>query len=130
MSIKAPDILNKAAQHMMNRAVEYDSPRGERSMEKTVQVFNTITRHSIKESDGWLFMQILKDVRQWSNEKYHEDSGEDSIAYSALKCEALVKEDTPDYSRKPKPKRRVTGITISDLVDDSVDLDIEDNFHE
>ena len=35
-------------------------------------------------------MQVLKDVRQWQNpNRFHQDSAEDGIAYSALKAEAL-----------------------------------------
>lgn len=36
-------------------------------------------------------LQLLKDVRQWSNpDIYHADSAEDCISYAALKAEALV----------------------------------------
>jgi len=85
-------VLETAAQHMKDRAATYDTPNGERSMESTVIAFNAITGHSIKESEGWLLLQLLKDVRQWSNKKYHSDSAEDCTAYSALKAEALKNE--------------------------------------
>lgn len=36
-------------------------------------------------------LQLLKDVRQWSNpNSYHADSAEDCISYAALKAEALI----------------------------------------
>lgn len=39
-------------------------------------------------------MQILKDVRLFTREGYHADSGEDGVAYAALKCEARAVEST------------------------------------
>lgn len=87
----AQDLLRLAAGHMDDRAVTYDTPGGERSMGKTIGAFNIITGHKLKESEGWLLYQLLKDVRQWSNPDYHADSAEDSVAYSALKGEALAK---------------------------------------
>ena len=87
----APDLLDKAAGHMRERAATYDSPGGERSMAKTVAVFNTVTGHSISEADGWLFMAALKQVRLFSNrEKAHQDSVEDLVAYSALLGECCM----------------------------------------
>lgn len=88
----AINFLEQAAKHMRDRAATYDKPEGERSMANTVAAFNTITGHSLTEAEGWLLMQILKDVRQWSNEAFHRDSAEDCIAYAALKAEALAKE--------------------------------------
>jgi hypothetical protein len=86
----APDLLNAAAGHMRQRAVEYDRPGGERSMSQTVEAFNAITKGVMSESEGWLFMQILKDVRDRHSVNGHRDSLEDSIAYSALKAEARL----------------------------------------
>jgi hypothetical protein len=85
------DFLNESKSIQEERAVAYDSPSGERSMEKTVRAFNIITGHNIKESEGWLFQQILKDVRQWQRKDYHEDSALDCVSYSSLKAEALAK---------------------------------------
>jgi uncharacterized membrane protein len=85
----APDLLWAAAQHMADRAATYDQPDGERSMGRTVKAFNLITGHALSEAEGWLLMQLLKDVRQWQRPGYHADSAEDCIAYAALKAEAL-----------------------------------------
>lgn len=50
-------------------------------------------KSDLSESEGWLFMQILKDIRQWQNPgRYHADSAEDCIAYAALKAESLCRE--------------------------------------
>jgi len=86
----APGMLHAAFQHMLDRASTYDSPEGERSMGKTIDIFNTITGRDLTEAEGWLIQQILKDVRQWARNDYHRDSAEDSIAYAALKAEALA----------------------------------------
>lgn len=90
----APQILAKAAQHMMDRASTYDKPEGERSMGKTIAAFNVITGreglHALTESDGWLILQLLKDVRDRQGASPHIDSLEDCVAYSALKAEARM----------------------------------------
>lgn len=88
--VSAPDLLRKAADIMAERGKTYDTEGGERSMGKAVSAFNTITGRELTESEGWLLLQILKDVRQWSREEYHADSAEDCIAYAALKAEALA----------------------------------------
>lgn len=88
--MRAPEFLHKAAALMEERGKEYDKPEGERSMGKTVKAFNAITGHSLTEAEGWLLLQVLKDVRQWQRPGYHADSAEDCIAYSALKAEALA----------------------------------------
>ena len=87
----AAELLGRAARHMHDRAATYDKPEGERSMGRTVQAFNAITGHSLSESEGWLLLQVLKDVRLFTRSDYHADSAEDCIAYAALKAEAKSK---------------------------------------
>ena len=65
--MKAPDILKKSAQHMLDRAATYDKPEGERSMAKTVQAFNAITGRDITTAEGWLMLAVLKQVRAFRN---------------------------------------------------------------
>ena len=77
---------------MEERGKQYDSPGGERSMSKTVQAFNAITGHQLSEAEGWLLLQVLKDVRQWQKPGFHQDSADDGVAYAALKAEAKAKE--------------------------------------
>lgn len=84
----APGLMSKAIEHMRARASTYDQPEGERSMGKTVDAFNIITGRNLKESEGWLLLQLLKDVRLFQRPGYHADSAEDCIAYAALKAEA------------------------------------------
>lgn len=85
---KAPELLAKAAAHMADRATTYDKPEGERSMGRAVQAFNAITGRDLSEPEGWLLLQVLKDVRLFQRPGYHADSAEDCIAYAALKAEA------------------------------------------
>jgi hypothetical protein len=91
--MSAPKLLEKALGHMLDRAATYDQPEGERSMGRTVQAFNIITGRDLKESEGWLLLQLLKDVRDRQREIPHLDSLEDCIAYAALKAEARLAED-------------------------------------
>lgn len=86
--VQAAELLGRAARHMHDRASTYDAPGGERSMGKAVTAFNAITGHTLSESEGWLFLQVLKDVRLFTRTGYHADSAEDCIAYAALKAEA------------------------------------------
>ena len=88
----ASDFLRKAAAIMDERGKQYDQPDGERSMGKCVLAFNTITGRSLTEAEGWLLLQLLKDVRQWQRPGFHLDSAEDCVAYAALKAEAKQKE--------------------------------------
>lgn len=87
----AAELLGRAARHMHDRASTYDKPEGERSMGRAVQAFNAITGRDLTESEGWLLLQVLKDVRLFTRSEYHADSAEDCIAYAALKAEAKSK---------------------------------------
>lgn len=87
----AGEFLHTAADLMVERGKTYDSPeRGERSMPRAVAAFAAITGKVLTEAEGYLFMQILKDVRQWQRPAFHRDSAEDCIGYAALKAEALA----------------------------------------
>jgi len=88
----APQYLEEAKNLMIERGKIYDNSDKERSMEATVNAFNAITGKNLSESEGWEFMLILKQVRQFKNLKFHQDSAEDSVAYSALLAESLEKE--------------------------------------
>jgi len=89
---RAPELLNKAAAHMQERAATYDKPEGERSMGQAVLAFNAVTGRNLTEPEGWLLLQLLKDVRLFQRPGYHSDSAEDCIAYAALKAEAKARE--------------------------------------
>lgn len=89
--VTAASILTAALGHMEDRAKTYDAPGGERSMGKTVAVFNIITGHTLTEEAGWLFMEILKQVRSQQG-NYRADSYEDLVAYAALRGECAARE--------------------------------------
>lgn len=86
--------LLRATQIQENRAKQYDQPGGERSMGRTVAAFNLITNRTsdraLTESEGWLLLQILKDVRDRTTAEPHRDSLEDKVSYSALGAEARI----------------------------------------
>lgn len=86
----APLMLKRASDLMIERAVQYDSPEGERSMEKIVEAFNAITGKGITESQGWLLMVLLKLVRDNTRAVGHQDSCEDLIAYASLYGESRL----------------------------------------
>ena len=87
----AAAFLDAAAKHMRDRAATYDKPGGERSMAKTVAAFNAITGHTLSTADGWLLLQVLKQVRAFTNSAVpHRDSLEDNIAYGALLAEEML----------------------------------------
>lgn len=86
----APDFLENAIDHMINRAALRDSPTGERSMAKTVAAFNAMHGTALTEKQGWQFMELLKMSRSTQGQ-YVADDYEDA-AYAALAGEAALKE--------------------------------------
>lgn len=89
----AVDILDKGKQILDQRGEEYETDSSkERSFPQVAIAFNAITGHEIKGSEVALMLQILKDVRQWSQDRLHEDSIIDCTNYSALKGQELFKE--------------------------------------
>lgn len=121
--MKATDYLRKGADLLEERGKEYDNPEGERSMGKCVTAFNAITGRDLTESEGWLLLQVLKDVRQWRNPgRFHADSAEDCISYAALKAEALVRDANAKSEYMGFPPLDDHGAAIepaSEMQDDS-----------
>ena len=89
--IPAPDFLKKGLGHMEDRAATYDKEGGERSMGKTVAAFNIITGSNLTEEEGWLFMEILKQVRSMQG-NFKADNYEDLAAYAALRGECASRD--------------------------------------
>lgn len=83
----APGILQAAVGHMQDRAATYDAPQGERSMGKTVAMFNSLYGVELTEEQGWAFMCLLKLVRT-SQGAHRADNYEDLAAYAALMGES------------------------------------------
>jgi len=87
----AEHFLAEAERTLAKRSVDYDSLTGERSIEKTVALFNLRTGHKLTETEGWIFMGYLKDVRQDATEGLHYDSAVDRVSYAALEAESRVR---------------------------------------
>jgi len=91
--MNATDFLTTASETMDQRGKDYGKTHEgheERSMGRCVEAFNIVTGNKLTESEGWLLMLLLKQVRQWSKEDYHHDSALDSVAYAALLAESLA----------------------------------------
>lgn len=86
----AASILEAGLGHMKDRAVTYNSPQGERSMGKTVEMFNIMYGLELTEEQGWAFMELLKLVRS-SQGDFKLDNYEDMAAYAGLMGEAAFK---------------------------------------
>lgn len=114
--MKAHEFLEAGIGHMKDRAATYDAPSGERSMEKTVAIFNELLaeklREPLTEEDGWNFMQILKLVRSKQG-KFKADSYEDGAAYAALAGEAAFNARDLDCHRRGW-RGAVVGVRIDD----------------
>lgn len=82
----AGDILAKARAAIGDRAATRDIAE-ERSMARTVTAFNALARHNLSETDGWLFMAILKAARSTAGTPT-EDDYIDGAAYFALAGES------------------------------------------
>lgn len=96
--MQAIDFISLADKHMRDRAKTYDAAgTGERSIGKTVSMFNTLTGHGLTDEEGWIFMTLLKMVRSQQGE-YKSDNYEDLVAYSALTGEAAHAARAPVHS--------------------------------
>ena len=92
----ATSYLQECMNVQEERGKQYDNAgTGERSFEAVAEAFNAITGSSLKGSDVCLILQILKDVRQYSDPtRLHEDSLLDKVSYASLHAEQLNKELT------------------------------------
>lgn len=92
--MKSTDILEKCVHIQNERAKEYNSPEGERSMDTMVEAFNALTGHKLSVADGWLFMMVLKLVRGRSSPG-HVDSAVDLASYASLYGEEQLRAAQP-----------------------------------
>lgn len=81
--IPALNIMQEAIDEMKDRATQYEQPDGERSIKRTVEMFNALTGHNLTTEQGWKFMICLKLVRSESG-KCRRDNYVDGAAYFAL----------------------------------------------
>lgn len=88
--------LEKVMKIVKSRGDERDLPGGERSMERAVRIYNSITDSTMRTSDGWRFMMCLKLSRMMAG-TYKEDDYDDLIGYAALLAEeATAEHGEPD----------------------------------
>lgn len=86
----AEEYLARAAAVQAERGKHYDkdNKQQERSMQKIVTMFNTLTGKDLNDTEGWLFMIILKMVRaQAKPGVHHDDTWLDLVSYAALAAE-------------------------------------------
>jgi len=88
--MNAPEFLAQAAAEMADRARTYDQPQGERSMAKTVAMFNAAEGLALTEAQGWRFMVCLKYARATQGE-HRDDNYTDGVAYFGLAGEAAAR---------------------------------------
>ena len=82
----AASILQQAKDCLVNRAVERDKEQ-ERSMKSCVEAFNALTGKSLTETEGWIFMVVLKLARSQGG-SFKTDDYVDMAAYAALAGES------------------------------------------
>ena len=90
------EILDLAGVIAKERGESRDSG-GQRSMAHTVEAFNAITGHDFSETDGWVFLLVLKLGRAHVG-GYHQDDWLDMPGYAALAAESALK-TPPEVSR-------------------------------
>jgi len=88
MFMRAPDLLREAADIIDQRSASRDLS-AERAMRRTVGAFNTLTGQTLTETQGWLFMAVLKLARA-SAGAFQRDDLLDGAAYMALALEAEI----------------------------------------
>ena len=104
MSFSIKQIFQEAYDTLEQRGKTYDPTSGqERNMEQIVEAFNALTGHELGIADGWIFMQIVKGVRQQNSPEFHKDSMIDKLSYVLLEAEERMKDCEP-----------ASGMTVGD----------------
>lgn len=93
MENSAPYLLREAADVIGSRASSRDL-EAERSMKRAVAAFNTLTGHRLSETEGWLFMSVLKLARATGG-GFSKDDLLDAAAYCALALEREIAAHEP-----------------------------------
>lgn len=97
----APLLLQMAATTIQSRANERDNDKtAERSMKATVDAFNALFGHELTETQGWMFMTLLKVARS-ANGDLQIDDYIDGSAYFALagECASLTAKQSKENQR-------------------------------
>ena len=88
--IESSVFLCLAQEILKERAKEYESPKGEKSMEQITHLFNTLFNKDLTPTQGYVFMVLLKLVRA-TKRGFKEDTYIDAINYIALAGEEASK---------------------------------------
>lgn len=88
------DFLNIVKDIQEERGAEYEQNGGERSFAKIAQVFNVYRDKDLLPSDIALILEIMKNVRFYAQDRYHEDSVIDKVSYASLWAELVTQERT------------------------------------
>jgi hypothetical protein len=87
---KAEDVLLAAADAIGERAAQRDLAE-ERSMARTVAMFNSLTGADMSEREGWVFQALLKLSRAQGG-SFSVDDYIDGAAYIALAAESVQRQ--------------------------------------
>lgn len=111
---KADWFLTNGALILQDRGKTYDKDdkQEERSMEKIIRIFNVITGHDLTETEGWMFMACVKQIRAFAKKGYHEDSWQDFVNYAALGAESAA-----NVNEAPSPQEVLDFIKESEKKD-------------
>lgn len=88
--VTAKWILDEASSTIEARGKKRDQG-SERSMQRIVRVFHALTDHHMTETEGWMFMVVLKLCREKTGKDI--DNWVDGAAYMALAAESVEKRD-------------------------------------
>ena len=100
--IPAHTFLSDASAALKDRAAQRDALEGERSMARTVALFNSFKgKELLSETDGWLFMVFLKLIRGDQGE-FRSDDYVDAAGYVALAGEAKSEYFTKNLKFSPE----------------------------
>lgn len=101
--MNATEFLAAATAAIGDRASERDVEQ-ERSMARTVAIFNAATRRDLTEREGWLFQVCLKMARAQGGVKERADDYTDMAAYAALMGESAMQgERAPEAEPQKLP---------------------------
>jgi hypothetical protein len=99
--MNATDLLQEAAALIAQRGAERDLP-AERSMRRTVTAFNALSGQTLTETQGWLFVAVLKLSRALAG-SFQRDDLLDAAAYVALALESELAQKSPGADSGESP---------------------------
>ena len=109
-------VFDDAKDTIISRGNERDQPDGERTIPRCVTAFNAITGHELSNTDGWLFMEILKKCRSVQG-AYKYDDYRDGVGYAALRAEeARMEEEARLAAPEPNDALREAAASYKDAV--------------